>query len=196
MDIVSTICSRLISWAVHASPLAVTFPTLTTSSGFFPAWSLQFVAQLTSLVFNSLSLFPGSLLYLETDVQQRTSLPLGSSPHSSIFYIQSVHLDITQPPVSPRSVGSDKWAPALCSVNRASFRLVSRGWGFHILVPVLLSGNYATSGWPLVTICLTFPVWINDTCSNPPYTVVKILFSKRVWKFTCVKCYVHVWMIT
>lgn len=57
----------------------------------------------SSLALDSLSLFPSCLLYLETDVQQRTSLPLGPAPLSGILSIQSVHLDVTQPPVSPKS---------------------------------------------------------------------------------------------
>lgn len=57
----------------------------------------------SSWALNSLSLFPSCLLCLETDVQHRTSLPLGPAPLSGILCIQSVHLDVTQPPVSPKS---------------------------------------------------------------------------------------------
>lgn len=65
---------------------------------------------------HSLFLIPSCLLCLEADAQQKTPLP------THVLYIQAAHLDITQPPISPRRAGSDKWAPALCSMNRASFR--------------------------------------------------------------------------
>ena len=74
------VCSRSI-YAIHASSLTVPFPTLTVSSGASPAWPFRSLCRLFFFLGFQWPVFVSwQLLYLETDAQQRTFLPLADLP--------------------------------------------------------------------------------------------------------------------
>lgn len=103
----------------------------------------------SSLALHSLSLFASCFLYLETNVQQRTPLPLGPAPHTGSplgHPLASCQLQKHW----RRQISSSSF-----SVNRASFKLVFQSAGTPYASASYTVRQRTTLDWSSVTTCLS-----------------------------------------